>query len=48
VHALFDTGRFILLPDEDVVQTYRDGGKPDFDEDVRNLILAQMCVCSTH
>jgi hypothetical protein len=49
VHALFDTGRFILLPDEDVVQTYQDGGKPDFDGDVRDLIPAQMYVCvQTH
>jgi hypothetical protein len=39
VHALFDKGGFILLPEDDVVEKYRRGGKPDFNGDVRGPVL---------
>jgi len=38
-HALFDTGRFILLPEDDVVEKYMKGEKPDFNGDVRDSIV---------
>jgi hypothetical protein len=38
VHALFDKGGFILLPEGDVVDKYMNNGKPDFDGDVRDSI----------
>jgi len=47
-HALFDKGGFILLPEGDVLEKYRRGGKPDFDGDVRDLILAQCTCVQTH
>jgi len=30
VYALFDKGGFILLPEDDVVEKYMEGGEPDF------------------
>jgi hypothetical protein len=39
VNALLDKGGFILLPEDDVVEKYRDGGNPDFNGDVRDSIL---------
>jgi hypothetical protein len=39
VHALFDKGGFILLPEEDVVEKYMRGENPDFNGDVRVPVL---------
>lgn len=39
MHALFDKGGFILLPEDDVVEKYMEDGKPDFNGDVRDPVL---------
>jgi hypothetical protein len=40
VHALFDKGWVMLIPEQDEVRKYlRRGGKPDFNGDVRRLTL---------
>ena len=38
MHALFDKGWIILVPEGDIVQKYVDGGIPDFDGDVRDSV----------
>jgi hypothetical protein len=39
VQAFFDKGWLVLLPEEEIVQKYVNGGKPDFNGDVRDSIL---------
>jgi hypothetical protein len=40
IHALFDEGKLILLPEQDIVNEYMMGkGKPDFEGDVCDLAL---------
>jgi hypothetical protein len=43
IHALFDEGKLILLPEPDIVYEYMEGGKPDFEGDVCDFnTLVQM------
>jgi hypothetical protein len=46
VQTFFDKGWLVLLPEEDIVQKYVNGGKPDFNGDVRDSILfCSKCMC---